>query len=115
MPRADYTPCAIQPGAGKACYEPAHVVLFAPAAMKFGGRTYNMGDKVMACLTHGGQIYDAIHGRPGWWLKHGTPEWLCSAAETNSLPAVRSPYQVASPAGNRAWSSRPPKYAPARR
>lgn len=104
------TTCAVQPGEGKACYEPAHVVLFAPAHMRFAGRHYAMGDKILTCLEHGGQIYDAIHRRTGPYRGPGKLAWLIPAIDTNSLPAVQSPYQTTGPARptSRPWTPRRP-------
>jgi hypothetical protein len=77
---ANATPCAIQPGPGRVCYEPAHVVLFAETPGTFAGQAYGMGERVLACLEHGGQIYDAIHGRP-------RAPWLANEP-AGSLPRV---------------------------
>ena len=51
------------------CPYVAHVVLFAQSEGMFAGRMYRTGDRILLCLRHGGEVYDAIHGR-AWadWL-----------------------------------------------
>jgi hypothetical protein len=78
------SPCAY---ALEPCPYPAHVVLFgnpnAPTMnYEFAGTTLRRGQLVAYCLKHGGDIYDAIHGR-------NTAKWLASLPGHNPLPVVR--------------------------
>ncbi len=95
--------CAIQTQPGRECPEPAHVVLFATVDGPVGGRRYRVGGRILACLTHGGQLYDALHQDHSQW-----PSWLGDDPWI-TLPAPRMPYHASSqdrPRSPRPWPTR---------
>lgn len=64
MTRHQATACYIDDGRGP-CPHDAHVVMFATVDGPIGGRRYRAGEKLLACLIHGGHLYDAIHTHAG--------------------------------------------------
>lgn len=114
-----YTCCFIQTPVGtdqlgqtvwRYCLEPAHVVLFALGG-DFAGRAYHPGEKVLACLTHGGHILDARRqrasggvGRVADWLRLDLDRLPLPKLPTHAepTPSVR-PY----PRGSRPSDTRP--------
>lgn len=97
------TTCMIQPEAGRTCRDPAHIVLFALGG-EFAGRTYQPGQHMLVCLTHGNHILDArrsIDGR-GVPLVAGAG-WL--NPYTNRLPLTRLPqHDQPTPTPRPAWN-----------
>lgn len=116
-----YTTCRIEIRVGtdqlgqdvyRFCLEPAHVVLFADQPGEFAGRRYGHGDRILACLEHGGQIYDALHDGPGNPDRpHGFAAWLRGYAEAGRLPVPHLPEHAANAAQYappRRWGDRQP-------
>ena len=86
------------------CPFPGHVVLYAVGG-EFDGQTHRLGETLVYCLKHGGELYDAIRTMTGVrgagnmrvasvpsYEARPNARWLtgCTAAE---LPTVRSPWQ----------------------
>jgi hypothetical protein len=81
------------------CADTAHVVVFATAA-QFAGRPTETGHRILLCLLHGGQVYDAIRA----WRRHrsvSAPTWLVDDLKADRLPQVKPDWHGAD-AGRRA-------------
>jgi hypothetical protein len=85
---------------GSPCRETGHVVLFAPpdapAQYEFAGQMIRRAQKLIFCLSCGGHIYDAIHGRR-------TAPWL-SAYPRTALPVTNLGHSTTTPSTSRPWA-----------
>lgn len=98
---ADVTPCAIiaDHPAGHPCREPAHVVLYSQGG-EFAGQVYQRGQKINACLTHGGHILDArralLNGHNYAQARPLVASWLARDDYLALLPLTKIPEHPAS-------------------
>lgn len=104
-PVGHITPCPVIRADGGECTQVGHVVLFAPEhGYEFAGRTWRRGQRIVACLSHGGQVYAAK--RPGFGGQ--VAPWL--TPYLGQLPAIHLPEHLDNAPAATVRHRRPPAY-----